>query len=134
MSSSTPLINGTDFVAIGVSDIDTSVAFYRDVLGLRESKRWGQMPAVEFETGSLTIALMQSDAFGLETKGNAHPIAFHVDDYEAARAALEERGVEFKLDTIDSGVCLQAFFDDPDGNTLGIHHRYAQGAPPAAAG
>jgi catechol 2,3-dioxygenase-like lactoylglutathione lyase family enzyme len=134
MSSSTPLINGTDFVAVGVSDIDRSVAFYRDVLGLRESKRWGQMPAVEFETGSLTIALMQSDAFGLETKGNDHPIAFHVDDYEAARAALEERGVEFKLDTIDSGVCLQAFFDDPDGNTLGIHHRYAQGAPPAAAG
>ena len=26
---------------------------------------------------------------------------------------------------IDSGVCLQAHFADPDGNTLGIHHRYA---------
>ena len=134
MSSSTPLITGTDFVAVGVSDINRSVAFYRDVLGLRQSKRWGQMPAVEFETGSLTIALMQSDAFGLELRGNNHPIAFHVDDYEAAHATLEQAGVEFKVSTIDSGVCLQAFFDDPDGNTLGIHHRYAQGAPPAAAG
>jgi hypothetical protein len=41
--------------------------------------------------------------------------------------------VEFQGDPIDSGVCLQTFFTDPDGNVLGIHHRYAEGAPPAAA-
>jgi hypothetical protein len=31
----------------------------------------------------------------------------------------------FKGDILDSGVCHQAFFEDPDGNTLAIHHRYA---------
>ena len=64
----------------------------------------GNMPAGEFETGNLTIAVMQSDAFGLEFKPHTHPIALHVDDFEAARAELESRGVEFKGETIDSGV------------------------------
>ncbi len=53
------------------------------------------------------------------------PIALRVDDVEAARAELEEKGVEFAGDTIDSGVCLQAIFSDPDGNMLDLHHRYA---------
>jgi hypothetical protein len=33
--------------------------------------------------------------------------------------------VEFKGETIDSGVCLRAIFEDVDGNTLIIHNRYA---------
>jgi hypothetical protein len=32
--------------------------------------------------------------------------------------------VTFRGDTIDSGVCHQAIFEDPDGNVLDIHHRY----------
>jgi predicted enzyme related to lactoylglutathione lyase len=86
------------------------------------------MPAGEFETGSLTIALMQSDAFGIEFQPHTHPIALHVDDVEAARAELETRGVTFGADTMDSGVCHMAHFKDPDGNSLMLHHRYA---PPA---
>ena len=52
-------------------------------------------------------------------------VEFHVEDFEGAKAELESKGVEFKGETLDSGVCFQAFFDDPDGNTLAIHHRYA---------
>ena len=131
----TPLITGTDFITIATQDFDAAVEFYGGVLGLPESKRWGQMPAAEFETGNLTIAVMQSDAFGIEFRANNHPLEFHVDDFETAKAELESRGVEFKADTLDSGVCWQAFFDDPDGNLLAIHHRYAPaGASPPAAG
>jgi catechol 2,3-dioxygenase-like lactoylglutathione lyase family enzyme len=125
MNSTTPLITGTDFITVATTDIDRAVRFYGDVLGLPESKRWGQMPAVEFETGNLTIAVMQSDAFGLEFRANNHPIELRVDDFEAAQGELESRGVTFKGGTIDSGSCLQTFFDDPDGNVLAIHHRYA---------
>jgi 4-hydroxyphenylpyruvate dioxygenase-like putative hemolysin len=82
------------------------------------------MPAGEFETGSLTIALMEPDAFGMEYGRSTSAIALHVEDVEAARAQLEGRGVEFKGATIDSGVCLQAIFEDIDGNTLILHHRY----------
>jgi catechol 2,3-dioxygenase-like lactoylglutathione lyase family enzyme len=119
------LITGTDFITVPCTNFEASAAFYRDVLGLQESKRWGQMPAGEFETGNLTIAIMQSDAFGLEFKPHTHPIEFRVDDFEGAKAELESRGVEFRGDVIDSGVCHQTFFTDPDGNALAIHHRYA---------
>ena len=125
MSTSTPLVTGTDFITVATKDFDAAAEFYGTVLGLPLSARWGTRPAGEFETGSLTLALMESEAFGLEFRANNHPIALHVDDVEAARAELESRGVEFKADTLDSGVCLQAFFEDPDGNTLALHHRYA---------
>jgi catechol 2,3-dioxygenase-like lactoylglutathione lyase family enzyme len=119
------LITGTDFITVPTRDFEAAAAFYRDVLGLQESKRWGNMPAGEFETGNLTIAVMQSDAFGLEFKPHTHPIEFRVDDFEGAKAELESRGVQFRGDVIDSGVCWQTFFTDPDGNALAIHHRYA---------
>jgi catechol 2,3-dioxygenase-like lactoylglutathione lyase family enzyme len=125
----TSLITGTDFITVATSDLDTAIGFYGGVLGLRESKRWGQLPAVEFETGNLTIAVMQSDAFGLEFRANNHPIELRVDDFDAARRELEARGVGFKGKTLDSGVCYQAFFEDPDGNALAIHHRYAPAGP-----
>ncbi len=126
MTSPTSLITGTDFITVATRDLDAATDFYGGVLGLPESKRWGQMPAAEFETGNLTIAVMQSDAFGLEFRANNHPIELRVDDFKAAR-------VEFKGETIDSGFCCQAFFEDPDGNTLAIHHRYSQGRPAQAA-
>jgi catechol 2,3-dioxygenase-like lactoylglutathione lyase family enzyme len=119
------LVTGTDFLIIGSTDIDRSVKFYDEVLGLEKGKQWGKMPAHEFETGNLTIAVMQSDAFGIEFRPNSTPVALHVDDFEAVKAELASRGIEFKGDTLDSGVCYQAFFEDPDGNTLAIHHRYA---------
>jgi catechol 2,3-dioxygenase-like lactoylglutathione lyase family enzyme len=132
MSPPTPLITGTDFITVATKNFEAATAFYGDVLGLPLSKRWGQLPAAEFETGNLTIAVMQSDAFGIEFRANNHPLELHVDDFEAARGELESRGVEFKGETLDSGVCFQAFFEDPDGNLLAIHHRYAPGVPPAA--
>jgi catechol 2,3-dioxygenase-like lactoylglutathione lyase family enzyme len=131
----TPLITGTDFITVGTTDFEGAVKFYGEVLGLPESKRWGNMPGAEFETGNLTIAVMQNDAFGLEFNKHGNPIEFHVEDFEAARAELESRGVAFKGDTHDSGVCHQAFFEDPDGNALAIHNRYApaDAVPPGAA-
>ena len=33
--------------------------------------------------------------------------------------------MSFAADTLDSGVCHMAFFKDPDGNALMLHHRYA---------
>ena len=119
------LITGTDFITVATRDYDAAAEFYGNVLGLQFSKRWGDMPAGEFETGNLTLAVMQSEAFGVEFKTNNHPIELRVDDVAAARAELESRGVTFRGDILDSGVCHQSFFSDPDGNALAIHHRYA---------
>jgi catechol 2,3-dioxygenase-like lactoylglutathione lyase family enzyme len=129
VSSQASLVSGVDFICVPTRDFEKAKEFYGDVLGLERSKPWGNMPGQEFETGSLTIAVMQSDAFGLEFSPHSHPIALHVDDVEAARAELESKGVEFAADTLDSGVCHMAYFSDPDGNALMFHHRYA---PPDA--
>ena len=118
-------ITGVDFVCVPTRHWEQAKDFYGETLGLERSKRWGQMPASEFETGSLTIALMQSDAFGLEFEPHSLPIALHVDDVASAREELEAKGVQFGGDTLDSGVCHMAHFRDPDGNVLMLHHRYA---------
>jgi catechol 2,3-dioxygenase-like lactoylglutathione lyase family enzyme len=91
MITQTSLITGTDFITVATKEIDAAMVFYGNVLGLPLSKRWGQMPAAEFETGTLTIAVMQSDAFGLEFRSNNHPIALRVDDVGAARRARVAR-------------------------------------------
>jgi predicted enzyme related to lactoylglutathione lyase len=121
-------VTGVDFIALPTRDFEKADEFYGTVLGLERSKRWGNMPAGEFETGSLTLAVMQSDAFGIEFQPHTHPVALHVEDVHAARAELEAKGVAFAADTMDSGVCYMAHFKDPDGNALMFHHRYA---PPA---
>ena len=118
-------ISGVDFIAVPTQNFEKADEFYGDVLGLERSKQWGSMPAREYETGSLTIAVMQSDAFGIDFQPHSHPVALHVDDVEAARKELESKGVEFRADTMDSGVCHMAHFRDPDGNVLMLHHRYA---------
>ena len=118
-------ITGVDFITVPTRDFERAGEFYGTVLGLPCSARWGSMPAAEFETGTLTIAVMQSDAFGMEFQAHTHPIALHVEDVAAARAELEALGVTFRADTLDSGVCHMAHFADPDGNALMLHHRYA---------
>jgi len=119
------MITGTDFLVMHTKDFDTAVEFYGTTLGLPLSARYGDMPGVEFETGNLTIAVMQSEAFGMEYQTTTNPLALRVDDVHAAKAELEAKGVEFAPETIDSGVCHMAFFRDPDGNALMLHHRYA---------
>jgi len=48
-----------------------------------------------------------------------------VGERDFVKAALQEQGVQFIADDIDSGVCHMAYFRDPDGNALMLHHRYA---------
>jgi catechol 2,3-dioxygenase-like lactoylglutathione lyase family enzyme len=125
MSSSTSVVTGVDFVAVGTTNFDAAFEFYGTTLGLPCSARYERVPGAEFETGSLTLQVIDSDAHGLEFHPNNHPIALHVDDVEAARAELSARGISFPVETLDTGVCHMAFFKDPDGNALMLHHRYA---------
>lgn len=125
MTSATSPVTGVDFVTVFVKDFPAAKEFYGTVLGLPCSADYGRRPGAEFETGSLTLQVMDAEAIGREFHPSTHPIALHVEDVEAARAELESRGVSFVADTMDSGVCHMAFFADPDGNALMIHHRYA---------
>ena len=118
-------VTGVDFVTVPAEDIEASRHFYGTVLGLPPVKQWGDMPAHEFQAGNLTIAVMDPTAFGQEFRAHGLPIALQVDDVQATRKHLEAQGVTFVTENMDSGVCHQAIFRDPAGNTLAIHHRYA---------
>ncbi|MFL5893770.1 MAG: VOC family protein [Thermoleophilaceae bacterium] len=118
-------VTGVDFIHVPSQDFEAAADFYGNTLGLECSKRYGKAPGAEYETGSLTLQVLESKAFGLEFAPTPNPIALHVDDVAAARGELESKGVEFVADTIDSGVCHMAVFRDPDGNALMLHHRYA---------
>ena len=129
MSTTTKIVTGVDYVGIPSNDIETARAFYETVLGLEASSVW-QRPGedavgAEFETGTVTIALINCPALGIPFSPNPAPLALQVEDVAAARAALEAKGVTFLGDIIDSGVCHMANFKDPDGNAVMLHHRYA---------
>ncbi len=119
------LISGVDFVALPTHDVQASVEFYGDKLGLRRSVYLPERNYAEFETGNLTLSIIDAEKMGLEHHTMRHEVALHVDDVPAARKALEARGVEFRGDIFDTGVCHMALFNDNEGNALMLHHRYA---------
>ena len=118
-------VGGVDFLTVFVKDYPAAQRFYTEVLGLQQSADYERIPAGEYETGNLTLQVMDAAAIGREFSPRPHPLALHVDDVEAARAELEAKGVAFHGETIDSGVCHMAIFEDPDGNVLMFHNRYA---------
>lgn len=110
-----------DFIAIPSQDAERSRAFYVDTLGLKPD----ETARFEFWVGDTCFVIWEPERIGWEfqPQKNAHP-AIHVDDVAAARAELEAKGVSFSGE-FDTGVCQMAFFTDPDGNDLMLHHRYA---------
>ena len=125
MSTDQQLVSGVDFVAVSTRDIAASAVFYGETLGLKRSVYIPERHYSEYETGNLTLSVIDGDQMGIGHNVNRIAIALHVDDVEQARAALEARGVQFAAATMDTGVCHMAFFSDPDGNALMLHHRYA---------
>jgi predicted enzyme related to lactoylglutathione lyase len=124
-TTSRQLITGVDFVALSTKDLDRAIAFYGGTLGLEMSVHLDERNYAEFETGNLTLSVIDAEKMGMEHQVRGHEIALHVEDVEAARRMLESRGVTFRGDTLDTGVCHMALFNDPDGNPLMLHHRYA---------
>jgi predicted enzyme related to lactoylglutathione lyase len=121
--SNTP-VTGVDFVTVPTQDITAAIEFYGSKLGLECSVIYDKVPGAEFETGSLTLQLIDSKAIGNEFHANSMPIGLHVEDIKAAREELESRGISFGAETMDTGVCHMAFFKDADGNPLMLHNRY----------
>jgi predicted enzyme related to lactoylglutathione lyase len=126
-------VERADFVSVPVRDLVRATEFYGETLGLKRSRdssdRW-----VEFETGNVSLALIPMEMIRQEEfTPNIAPIAIRVPDVAQAREKLEAAGIEFPMQTIDSGVCHIAPFSDPEGNALMLHRRYApfsDGSPP----
>ena len=123
------IVTRVDFVALPTKDLAKAVEFYGQTLGLERSVYLQERNYAEFETSNLTISVIDAEKMGLEHVPMRSGIALHVEDVASTRATLEERGVSFAQDTFDTGVCHMAIFEDPDGNLLILHNRYAPHPP-----
>jgi catechol 2,3-dioxygenase-like lactoylglutathione lyase family enzyme len=118
------IVERTDYVSVPVTDLERSTRFYGETLGLEQIGR-GQWP--EFQLGeNVSLYLLDLSNIGREWQGpHSASIALRVPDVAEARRELEEKGVAFDAETLDTGVCHMALFKDPDGNSLMLHRRYA---------
>jgi catechol 2,3-dioxygenase-like lactoylglutathione lyase family enzyme len=115
-------------ILVPVSDVDKSVTFYQDVLGLPVLMRF---PGIAFmDAGAVRLYLAtvpQADYQGRAT------VYFWVDDVTGAQARLVERGA---LDRERPSLVWEApdydfwlaFVADPDGNNIGLMRNAPKGS------
>jgi catechol 2,3-dioxygenase-like lactoylglutathione lyase family enzyme len=113
-------VEQVDFVTVPTRDVSRAVAFYRDVLGLPESR---YTPA-EVETPNVTLSFWNPGADGEEFVPNVGGFALRVADVAAAVEEVRAAGAEV-VGIDDTGVCHMGFVKDLDGNTVILHRRYA---------
>jgi predicted enzyme related to lactoylglutathione lyase len=113
------MLRGLDHVYFWTRDMEAAVAFYRDALGLPLLRRDGDAWA-EFDAGPVRLAIHGRVDEGQPTPSGG-TVVFAVDDLDAARWALERRGVRFheKVGEVP-GLARFATFQDPDGNVLSL--------------
>jgi extradiol dioxygenase family protein len=115
----------TDFVGVNVRDRARAGQFYGGMLGLkRNANSSDEWP--EFEASNVGLVFSTPEQKGGGDYAPEYGVALRVADVQASMDSLRDRGVEFEFpQAYDSGVCHMAFFKDPDGNGLMLHHRYA---------
>lgn len=111
-------MNKLDYVIAFVSDMDKSVAFYRDVLGFKvknESHKW-----TEFDTEGTTLALHLADVSGhphthaTMPAGHCH-IGLTVQDITAFHKEITAKGVKCIQPPKKEDFGSLAIYADPDG-------------------
>ncbi len=115
-------VEHVDFVSFLTQDIPRAKRFYTDVLGLEvESEGESDM---ELRCGQVTLDIFDPSSIGQPFAPSPAGLALRVPDVDATRSELEAKGVGFDGETIETGVCKQAWFEDPDGNSLMLHRRF----------
>jgi len=118
-------VERTDFIGVNVRDHAPAMDFYGRTLGLKRnpvsSDEWP-----EFEAKNVGLLLSTPEQKGGGDYRPEFSVAFRVADVAQSMQRLSDAGVEFEFpEPYDSSVCHMAFFEDPDGNRLILHHRYA---------
>src|SRR5207253_11174079 len=114
-----------DYLRVPVKDMDEASHFYGDLLGLARNPNSPADDWIEYEAGNVTLAVMTPETHDYEFAPlPPSTIALRVPDVAAAREKLVEAGVEVG-EMWDSGACKGAGLNDPAGNRILLHRRYA---------
>lgn len=106
-------------VMLGVRDLDRSLAFYRNALGLKE--RFTSPEFAFLDGGAVMIGLRKAPSLKDPVDDLRNELVFEVDDVDAAYRSLSERGVAFRVEPrVVTGDRYAADFRDPDGHVLSI--------------
>ena len=120
------LLTSVAHVCFHVADLEQSIHFYRDVLGLplafefldENGKRFG----IYFHAGERTfIELFENPPQPVTGKPSYAHLCLEVADLDAAVAAIAERGWEVGAATLGKDGTGQAWLSDPDGNRIELH-------------
>ena len=117
-----PAITGFAQVALSVSDLDRSVAFYRDVLGL--TFLFSAPPSLAFLQCGPTRIMLSGDPQAKPPAGG--PILYYaVTDIQAAFAAITAKGAPAKespkaIAKVGGREVWLGFTEDPDGHPVGL--------------
>ncbi|HKS99831.1 MAG TPA: VOC family protein [Rugosimonospora sp.] len=101
-----------------VTDLDASVAFYRDVLGLRP------LPGAAFATGTVPIVLRPGGTAedGRRIRYDTYLLVFHTDDVDRTRTELTARGLVFTGRAVGSKEIGRTIrFTDPSGHRFCLY-------------
>ncbi|MGF7146526.1 catechol 2,3-dioxygenase-like lactoylglutathione lyase family enzyme [Sphingomonas zeicaulis] len=113
-----PAIRGLNHLTLAVTDVERSVAFYRDLLGCRLRAIWAD--GAYLEAGPLWLCLSRDPAAVDAARGDYTHYAFDVDPagFDTLCAAIRAQAVIWKENRSEGG---SLYFLDPDGHRLEVH-------------
>ncbi|HWX56295.1 MAG TPA: VOC family protein [Verrucomicrobiae bacterium] len=106
-------------VMLGVSDLDKSLTFYCNTLGLTVKMRLQELALLD--AGTITLGITQALSRATLQKAGATEIVFQVENVRAAHASLVAQGVTFLREPAQvTPTDWAAHFRDPDGHLLSV--------------
>ncbi|MBI1821741.1 MAG: VOC family protein [Nitrospirae bacterium] len=104
------------YVTLIVKDMQKSIEFYRDVMGIPVKT---QMPQwTELSTEGTTLALTPETAeikIDPSNNNSGISIGFQVKDLDRTYSDLRKKGAHFQMPPIDQGYGFSATIEDPNG-------------------
>jgi catechol 2,3-dioxygenase-like lactoylglutathione lyase family enzyme len=110
---------GLSFVMLGAADVDRSVGFYRDDLGLRVQSRFEGFAF--FEAGAVTLALSEELAGRAPASPEGVELVFAVDSVTETYGALKGTIAFVNEPRAVNGDNWAVNFNDPDGHALSFY-------------